>query len=74
MNLWATAARSLAGSLAGLVASALVVGRVLAKVDIRTHGDGNPGAANRRRGCGWPLGLRAFFLDTLKGAMLGEKR
>ncbi|HSR46673.1 MAG TPA: glycerol-3-phosphate acyltransferase [Anaerolineales bacterium] len=55
--------------LVGSIPFALVLGRVFVGVDIRTYGDGNPGAANLWRAAGWPLGLLAFFLDFLKGAL-----
>lgn len=37
-------------------------------VDIRTVGDGNPGAVNAGRAAGWPIGLAVLVLDFLKGA------
>lgn len=55
--------------LAGSIPFAVILGRIGVGVDIRTHGDGNPGAANLWRAAGWPLGLTAFFLDFLKGAV-----
>ncbi|XHC25471.1 glycerol-3-phosphate 1-O-acyltransferase PlsY [Phycisphaerales bacterium ac7] len=38
-------------------------------VDIREHGSGNIGATNTMRVLGKRLGLLAFFLDVLKGAV-----
>lgn len=63
------AAWILACFLAGSIPFALFLGRVFIGVDIRTYGDGNPGAANLWRAAGWPLGLTAFVLDFLKGAV-----
>jgi glycerol-3-phosphate acyltransferase PlsY len=69
VSIWGQAAWILIGFLAGAIPFALVLGRVVAGVDIRSRGDGNPGAANLWRAAGWPLGLLAFVLDFLKGAL-----
>ncbi|MEO0071883.1 MAG: glycerol-3-phosphate acyltransferase [candidate division WOR-3 bacterium] len=36
-------------------------------INIRNIGDGNPGAANVFKACGWPLGILAALLDFGKG-------
>lgn len=55
--------------LAGSLPFAVWVGRLFARADVRTYGDGNPGAANAWRAGGWPVGLLAGLLDWLKGAL-----
>jgi glycerol-3-phosphate acyltransferase PlsY len=42
------------------------LGRLCSK-DIRQFGDGNPGAANAFKACGWKIGLSAMLLDFSKG-------
>ncbi len=40
----------------------------LAGKDVRTVGDGNPGATNALKAAGWKIGLPAFLLDVSKAA------
>ncbi len=53
--------------LSGSIPFAVLVGRALGKVDPRTVGDGNPGAANVWTSAGWKIGLVAVALDIGKG-------
>jgi glycerol-3-phosphate acyltransferase PlsY len=45
------------------------LGYLILHKDIRTYGDGNPGAANVWRAGGWKLGLTAVLLDSVKAAI-----
>lgn len=45
-----------------------VLGRLFCGVDITCYGeDGNPGAINALKACGWKLGVPAAVLDVMKG-------
>jgi Predicted membrane protein len=55
--------------LLGSVPFSLLVGQLISRKDIRTYGDGNPGAYNVWHACGWPLGVLAILLDMGKGAL-----
>lgn len=44
------------------------IGKLMARADIRTVGDGNPGATNALRAGGWRVGLAALLLDVSKAA------
>jgi len=55
------------GYLSGSVSSAIVVSKLVAGIDIRTVGNGNPGAANVSRNVGKRWGFVVFFFDVLKG-------
>ena len=57
-----------AGYILGAMPFSLWLGLLLARVDIRQVGDGNPGAANAFKAGGWKLGVPALLLDFLKGA------
>lgn len=57
----------LAGFLAGSLPWGLWLGRLLGKVDIRSHGSGNPGATNVFRVLGPGPGLLVLALDAGKG-------
>lgn len=46
-----------------------LVGRLFSRRDLRTVGDGNPGAANVWMAAGWKVGLLAIALDVSKGAL-----
>lgn len=46
-----------------------LIGRLFSHRDIRTIGDGNPGAANVWKSAGWKVGLLATTLDVSKGAL-----
>ena len=53
--------------LCGALPLSFWMGRVILGVDIRTYGDGNPGAANVWRAGGKWWGLLAILLDAVKG-------
>jgi glycerol-3-phosphate acyltransferase PlsY len=55
------------GYLSGSASSAILISRVVAGIDIRTVGNGNPGAANVSRNVGRRWGFLVFFLDVFKG-------
>ena len=58
---------TLLGFLAGSIPFALIFGKLFAKTDIRTFGDGNPGGTNALKAGGLKAGLPAILLDILKG-------
>jgi acyl phosphate:glycerol-3-phosphate acyltransferase len=55
------------GFIAGSIPFSLIMGRLFAKKDIRTVGDGNPGGANAIKAGGLICGIPAILLDILKG-------
>jgi glycerol-3-phosphate acyltransferase PlsY len=57
------------GFFLGAMPFSVWLGRVFLKTDVRTYGDGNPGATNAWRAGGWRLGLPTLLLDYLKGAV-----
>lgn len=58
---------TLTGFLLGSVPFSLLMGKLLAKKDIRTVGDGNPGGTNAVKAGGLKAGLPAILLDIGKG-------
>ena len=56
-----------AGFWVGSIPFSLIIGKLLAKTDIRTVGDGNPGGTNALKAGGLKAGLPAILLDILKG-------
>ena len=67
MQIVVAIAMAIIGYLSGSVSYAILVSRVVAGIDIRTVGNGNPGAANVSRNVGKRWGFLVFFLDVLKG-------
>lgn len=64
---------NLAGYLAiayllGAFPTAIVLGLLIWKTDIRDQGSGNPGATNTWRVLGWRAGLPVLLIDLAKGA------
>jgi acyl phosphate:glycerol-3-phosphate acyltransferase len=59
---------SLVGFFCGSLPLSLWIGRLVVKKDVRTVGDGNPGAINALKAGGWPVGLLALLLDVSKAA------
>ena len=57
------------GFVAGSIPFSPLIGRLFARRDIRTVGDGNPGAANVWKAGGWKVGVLATALDVSKGAL-----
>ena len=54
--------------LLGSIPSALVIGKLFYKTDIREHGSGNLGGTNTFRVLGKKAGLIVTILDILKGS------
>ena len=54
---------------AGSIPFSVLLGRWLARADIRRFGDANPGAANAWKAGGAKIGVLALLLDFLKGAI-----
>ncbi len=55
--------------LIGAFPSAVVLGRLIWRTDVRKHGSGNAGATNAWRVLGWKAGLSVLILDAGKGAL-----
>ncbi|GMA52520.1 glycerol-3-phosphate acyltransferase [Alicyclobacillus contaminans] len=53
--------------LIGSISSSTLLGRWIAKIDIREHGSGNAGATNTLRVLGWRLAIIVLLADVLKG-------
>ncbi len=58
---------TLFGYLVGSIPFAYLVGKALARADIRHVGDGNPGGTNAWKAGGWQVGLLAVALEIFKG-------
>lgn len=59
----------IAAYLLGSFPTALLVGRIVGGVDIRTIGDGNMGAHNIKAQFGWGPGILVAFIDFCKGIL-----
>ena len=57
----------LTGFLSGSIPFSLILGNFLAKTDIRSMGDGNPGGTNALKAGGVKTGVPAILLDIVKG-------
>lgn len=57
------------GYFLGNISSSYLVGKLMAKVDVREHGSGNLGATNVYRVLGFKAGGIVFLADTLKGLL-----
>ncbi len=55
------------GFLLGSIPFAWILTRLVAHLDVRQVGDGNPGTANAWKTGGWPLGVAVMVLDFAKG-------
>jgi len=53
--------------LTGSIATAVWVGKIFHKTDVREHGSGNAGATNVIRVLGWKTGVPVLLIDVLKG-------
>jgi len=51
----------------GSIPTAVWIGRLFHKVDVREHGSGNAGTANVIRVLGWKTGIPVLLIDVLKG-------
>ena len=58
---------TLVGFLLGAIPFSLLMGKLLARKDIRSVGDGNPGGANAIKAGGLKAGIPAILLDIGKG-------
>jgi glycerol-3-phosphate acyltransferase PlsY len=58
---------SLLGFFLGSIPFSLLIGKFVARRDIRTVGDGNPGGANAIKAGGLKAGIPAILLDMAKG-------
>ena len=57
------------GYLLGSIPFSVWLGRVFRAMDIRSVGDGNPGAMNAWKAGGWQIGCPTIILDYLKGLL-----
>src|SRR5690554_2085070 len=55
--------------LIGSIPTALIVGKIFYRIDIREHGSNNPGATNTVRVLGKRAGLIVLLVDVGKGAL-----
>lgn len=66
---WSVALAALVAFASGSLPFALWTSRLVAKRDVRTIGDGNPGAMNALRMGGPALGAAVLLLDVTKGVL-----
>jgi glycerol-3-phosphate acyltransferase PlsY len=57
------------GFASGSVPWAILIGKVFGRTDVRSIGDGNPGAANAWKLAGWQAGMTTLALDIGKSAV-----
>jgi len=57
----------IAAYLIGSIPTAVWVGKIFFKLDVRDHGSKNAGATNAIRVLGWKAGLPVFLFDVFKG-------
>ncbi|MFT6815008.1 MAG: glycerol-3-phosphate acyltransferase PlsY [Sphingobacteriales bacterium] len=57
----------IAAYLIGSIPTAVLIGKIFYKVDIREHGSGNSGASNTFRVLGVKAGIPVMLIDMLKG-------
>jgi glycerol-3-phosphate acyltransferase PlsY len=53
--------------LLGSLPSAVWIGKIFHKIDVREHGSGNAGATNTIRVLGWKTGIPVLLIDLAKG-------
>lgn len=53
--------------LLGSVSTAVWIGKIFHKIDVREHGSGNAGATNVIRVLGWKTGIPVLLIDVAKG-------
>ena len=56
--------------LIGASPNALIIGKLLFKIDIREHGSKNMGATNTLRVMGMPYAVMVFIFDAIKGGLM----
>ncbi|MCX6811727.1 MAG: glycerol-3-phosphate acyltransferase [Candidatus Berkelbacteria bacterium] len=57
------------GYLIGSISPAYILGRILKKIDIREHGDGNAGGTNTKNVLGWGPAVIVVIFDFTKGLL-----
>jgi glycerol-3-phosphate acyltransferase PlsY len=57
------------GYLIGSISPAYIMGRILKKIDIREHGDGNAGGTNTKNVLGWGPAVIVVIFDLSKGLL-----
>lgn len=57
----------IASYIVGSIPSALIVGKIFKKIDLRNYGSGNLGSTNAFRVLGVPLGILVQIMDIAKG-------
>ncbi len=60
----------IASYLIGSIPSALIVGKLFKKIDLRNYGSGNLGSTNAFRVLGVPLGILVQIMDIAKGLVV----
>jgi len=58
---------TIVGFLVGSIPFSVIFGKLFAKADIRTVGDGNPGAMNALKAGGLKAGIPSYVMDIFKG-------
>ncbi len=58
---------TLVGFISGSIPFSIILGKLIARTDIRRVGDGNPGGANAVKAAGPKVGAAAILLDIAKG-------
>ena len=67
--IWRIVLSGAIGYCLGCIISALIVGKLFGKIDIRDHGSGNAGSTNVQRVLGWRYGFYTLAGDALKGVV-----
>ncbi|MBK6504374.1 MAG: glycerol-3-phosphate 1-O-acyltransferase PlsY [Ignavibacteria bacterium] len=60
----------IASYIVGSIPSALIVGKIFKKIDLRNYGSGNLGSTNAFRVLGVPLGILVQIMDIAKGLIV----
>lgn len=60
----------IASYIIGSIPSALIVGKIFKKIDLRNYGSGNLGSTNAFRVLGVPLGILVQIMDIAKGLLV----
>lgn len=59
----------IASYIVGSIPSALIVGKIFKKIDLRNYGSGNLGSTNAFRVLGVPLGILVQIMDIAKDCL-----
>jgi acyl phosphate:glycerol-3-phosphate acyltransferase len=65
--MWIIPVEIILAYLLGAIPTALLVGKLFYRIDIREHGSGNAGATNTLRVLGWKAGVPVMLFDVFKG-------